>query len=121
MTLKQCYEAFGGAYDEVLARLGGMEKLIVKLLLKYPNDVTCDQMNRAMDAGDAAEAFRAVHTLKGLALNLGFSRLAEAASALSEALRPGTEPTPALSELNDLRAAVNRCNVEVLDAIARMD
>ena len=40
-----------------------------------------------MSAGDARRAFRAAHTLKGLAANLGLVQLWQAASALTEALR----------------------------------
>ena len=35
------------------------------------------------------EAFQAVHTLKGLSLNLGLTPLVSSASALTEALRHG--------------------------------
>ena len=38
-------------------------------------------------AGDATTAFRAVHTLKGVALNLGLGSLAHASSQMTEALR----------------------------------
>ena len=33
------------------------------------------------------DAFRAVHTLKGVAINLGFTKLYEVSSTLTEALR----------------------------------
>ena len=36
---------------------------------------------------DGAEAFRASHTLKGICLNLGFTALCDASSALTEKLR----------------------------------
>ena len=38
-------------------------------------------------AGDATTAFRAVNTLKGVALNLGLGSLAHASSQMTEALR----------------------------------
>jgi hypothetical protein len=38
-------------------------------------------------AGDTTTAFRAVHTLKGVALNLGLGSLAHASSQMTEALR----------------------------------
>ena len=38
-------------------------------------------------AGDTTTAFRAVHTLKGVVLNLGLGSLARASSQMTEALR----------------------------------
>lgn len=121
MTIRQCYEAFGGAYDEVLARLGGMERLITKLLHKYPDDTTCARLNQAMDEGDDEEAFHAAHTLKGVALNLGFSRLADVASTLTEALRPGSKVHLTRDELSALREEINRLNAEILEVVAQLE
>ncbi|MDD6903197.1 MAG: Hpt domain-containing protein, partial [Eubacteriales bacterium] len=42
------------------------------------------------EAGDEEAAFRAAHTLKGVAKNLGFSDLGESASVLTEVLRNRT-------------------------------
>lgn len=44
-----------------------------------------------MNEGDYESAFRAAHTLKGVALNLGLGRLAKSSSELTEALRAGRE------------------------------
>ena len=43
---------------------------------------TCAMLEAAMSAGDVQRAFRAAHTLKGLAANLGLVQLGQAASAL---------------------------------------
>ena len=40
-----------------------------------------------MEADDYAEGFRAAHTLKGVSQNLGFLRLGDATSQLTELLR----------------------------------
>lgn len=44
-------------------------------------------LTNAMNTGDTTTAFRAVHTLKGVALNLGLGSLAHASSQMTEALR----------------------------------
>ena len=43
-----------------------------------------------MTARDLPAAFRAAHTLKGVAANLGFAKLAAAAGELTEILRKGS-------------------------------
>lgn len=88
MNIQQCYQALGGSYEEVLGRLRS-EALIRKFVLKFPADPSYEALHRALDAGDGEEAFRAAHTLKGISQNLGFERLYEASSSLSEALRGG--------------------------------
>lgn len=50
-------------------------------------------MVRSVDAADAKTAFRAVHTLKGVALNLGLTALAGVCSEMTEALR-GSDTLP---------------------------
>lgn len=58
-----------------------------------------DAFYTAVRTQDAETAFRAAHTLKGVALNLGLTDLAEAAAAMTEALRGRTAlpaETPAL-------------------------
>ena len=53
----------------------------------FPGDDSMQNLTNAMNAGDTTTAFRAVHTLKGVALNLGLGSLAHASSQMTEALR----------------------------------
>ena len=88
MTLKECYAALGGSYEDVLDRL-----------LKFLDDSSYDLLCRSMEAQDWPEAFRAAHTIKGLCQNLSFTRLSDSSSQLTEALRNGCGPeAPALAE-----------------------
>jgi len=99
MTLKECFEALGGNYDEVLGRLRS-ERLIQKFTLKFLEDGSYDLLCRSMESGDYAEAFRAAHTLKGVCQNLSFTRLYSSSAQLCEALRNGFTPeAPGLFDL----------------------
>ena len=91
MELKEVYEKIGGDYDDVVRRLMG-EKLVRKFLLKFLDDKSYADLERTLSEGDYKEAFRAAHTLKGVAANLAFTELMERVSELTEQLRPCTEP-----------------------------
>ena len=63
MTVKECYEAMGGDYEDVLKRLMS-EARVQKFALMFKKDPSMSQLTQAMDAGDVETAFRAAHTLK---------------------------------------------------------
>ncbi len=88
MTIRECYEALGGDYDDVIGRLRS-ERLVEKFVLKFPADGSFDLLLRSIADGNAQEAFRAAHTIKGACQNLGFTALGNAAAALTEVLRGG--------------------------------
>jgi len=91
MTLRECYAAMGGDYEGVTGRLRG-ERLVQKFVLKFLNDNSYDTFLAAMERKDFEEAFRAAHTIKGVSQNLGFTRLLESSSKMSDALREGWTP-----------------------------
>lgn len=64
-------------------------------------------------AGAATTAFRAVHTLKGVALNLGLGSLAHASSQMTEALR-GQDSMP-----ESVQPLMWRCRKSTLPCAAR--
>lgn len=90
MTLQEFYTRIGGNYDDTLRRIPS-EALVRKFVLKYPNDPSFGQLKDALAAQDWETAFRASHTLKGVAQNLGMEHLYQVSSALCEAVR-GSKP-----------------------------
>ena len=91
MTLQECYAAMGGNYEEVSARLRS-DRLVQKFVIKFLSDNSFDTLCAAMEEKNYEEAFRAAHTIKGVCQNLGFTRLFESSSRLSDALRHGWTP-----------------------------
>lgn len=73
MTLQEFYARVGGDYNATLSRLPS-EALVKKFILKYPGDPSFAQLKDALAAQDWELAFRASHTLKGVAQNLGMDR-----------------------------------------------
>lgn len=87
MDLKECYQALGGDYDDVIGRLGA--RILQKFACKFPSDTSFSALTEALEAGNVEEAFRAAHTVKGVCLNLGFTKLGNSAAKVTEALRAG--------------------------------
>ena len=86
MNLKDCYLKFGGDFDEVLGRLR-REQTVRKFVFKFLDDKSFHLFEASMGNKDYEEAFRAVHTLKGICQNLSFTRLFESSSLVTKALK----------------------------------
>lgn len=91
MTVEECYGKFGGDYAGTIDRLG-TEELVRKYLLRFLNDPCYSGFVSHFTRHEDREAFQAVHTMKGLSLNLGLTPLTESSSAMTEALRHGRMP-----------------------------
>ena len=112
MNLKQVYDAVGGNYKDVTERFSS-EETVAHFVLRFLSDDSFNLLKHAMRSKDIDEAFRASHTLKGIAGNLGFTRLAKSASELTEVLRAKTfDGATELfdrvkSDYNDVVVAIN--------------
>ena len=90
MELKEFYQAIGSDFDEIFKRFGN-EQLILKFVKSFEKDKSFSELCEGFEEKDIEKAFRAAHTLKGVAQNLDFGDLGRSAAALTEALR-GTKP-----------------------------
>ncbi len=115
MTIKELYNGIGGDYEDVVDRFM-KEELVKKFVFKFPMDNTFEGLRDALERNDMSEAFRFVHTLKGISANLGFTGLYQASSELTEQLRGCN--APADEELVD---AVGREYERVISAIKELD
>ena len=108
MTLKECYAALEGDYDEVLARLRS-EKMVQKFVLKFLNDKSYELLCESLENENYDEAFRASHTIKGICQNLSFTRLYQSSYQLTELLRD--------KKIDQIEDYVNRVKEDYLLAI----
>ena len=92
MLLQECYKKLGADFDGVLQRMAGKESLVLRFALKFLNDTSFQELKEALENEDYETAFRASHTLKGVASNLGFTKIFDAGSRLTEELRDGKKP-----------------------------
>ena len=102
MSLKTCYDALGGDYEQALGRLRS-ERLMQKYVLRFLDEKSYEELVDAIAKKDGETAFRAAHTIKGMCLNLGFDKLLASSDAMSEALRHGWSDS-ALSLMNQLKS-----------------
>ena len=89
MTLKELYEQIGGDYEQAL-RVLRMDKLIDKYIRKLPKGGVADALIAAGETMDPTQLFETAHAVKGVCGNLGLTKLAEAASEITEEFRPGS-------------------------------
>ena len=118
MTIEQCYQELGGNYAEVCGRLPS-QQLVEKFARKFLDDQSYAQLTGAMAAGNHDDAFRAAHTLKGVAANLSFTKLRASASELTELLRTPADTIP--PEAAPMLEAVTRDYDATVAAIRNLD
>ena len=117
MTLKEFYAAVGGDYDATLNRIP-KESMVLRFVKKYADDKTYAQLTEAVGKQDWETAFRASHTLKGVALNLGLGSLAHASSQMTEALL-GQDSMP--ESVQPLYVAVQKEHTAVCSALEQLE
>ena len=113
MTLREFYDHTGGDYEGVLSRVFD-EGRIRKYVKMFKNDPSYEELEMFLEQGDVEQAFRASHTLKGVCLNIGFSRLYSHADTITEALR-GKNLKLARENMPHLRASYKEI-IEGIDA-----
>ena len=65
----------------------GSEAMVAHFVVRFLSDDSMRELNDSFTVSDVERAFRSAHTLKGVALNLGFTELGKNAAALTEILR----------------------------------
>ena len=75
--------------DGALERFMHNEGLLERFLKKFPADPSYGALKEALARGDVDAAFRAAHTLKGVAANLSMLELQRRVSEQVECLRAG--------------------------------
>lgn len=89
MTIENFYAVTGGNYADTKSRLLTDER-ILRFVSKFPADESFPLLKSSLEKGSVEEAFRAAHTLKGVAGNLGFTSLFKISSEVTEVLRGGS-------------------------------
>lgn len=94
-------EDMGAEVEDTLERLMGDKELYIDYLKKLVESQDIVELREAVDAKDYERAMRAVHTLKGVALNLGLLPLVDVC----------------MDMLLEFRSGNNEAAIENIDAV----
>ena len=86
-------ESWGCDVKDALTRLTGDEDLLIDCIAIVEKDPAFQKLGEALKRADAAGAFEAVHTIKGIAANTGLTPLYELAAPLRRGELQGLELT----------------------------
>lgn len=101
MSVKEFYENIGGNYLDAQTRLFN-DDLIKKFVIKFTEHDYLKDLENSISEGDLDKVFFAVHTLKGVSLNLSFEKLSNACIELTEYLRGDNKNTASMSNVVNL-------------------
>ena len=111
MNIQEFYDFIGGDFKDMMSRINN-ESLVLRFVKKFVDDQSFSDLKKSLEERDFKKAFVAVHTLKGLALNLSYTSLVEVSSKLTEYLRNSDtkviEVDKALSMLKDIEVVYKK-------------
>jgi CheY-like chemotaxis protein len=101
--------------EKALRRLEGNRDLLARLLLDFAAEHpgTPARLEALLQAGNKAQAVDLLHTLKGVAANLGAAALAEAARQLEQEIKAGAEPSATQGLTGALDAALGAIRTHI--------
>lgn len=115
MTLQLFYEQINGSYEQAINRLLKEER-IKKYLLMFKDSQNIDDFAELVKEEKWEDAFRFMHTLKGVALNLELGDLAIKSSELCEMLRHGKPDHDISVFYQDVKLSYNKV-IELINQI----
>jgi HPt (histidine-containing phosphotransfer) domain-containing protein len=90
MNIQELYQSIDGDYDQAI-RVLRVEKLVDKHIRRFVDNDVVDGLLAAGSSMDPTDLFEAAHAVKGVAANLGLTKLSDVASEITEDFRPGNE------------------------------
>lgn len=120
MVLKECYDALGEDYEAVRQRIS-KEETIRKFVIKFLSEPSYGNLCESLQSGKYEEAFRAAHSLKGVSTNLGFQKLGNSASTLTEYLRGSDKKQIDPEECRKLMECVSGDYDTVVEVVRKLE
>ena len=96
----------GGEVDDVLDRLMNDKEIYIEYLLKFVDNDNMDKLKQAVENKDSDTAMKEVHTLKGVALNLGLLPLVDVTMDMLLDFREG-RADEAFQQIDDVENEFN--------------
>ena len=86
MDIREFYDRTGGDFEAAMKRLM-KETRVEKFVRMFPDDPSYRELESNLALNNVKEAFRAAHTLKGVCMNLSFTKLYRSVNEVTESLR----------------------------------
>lgn len=103
----------GVSATEGIERFNGDKEMYEEVLTNFVNDTSFAQLCEAVENKDVDAAFKAAHSLKGVAGNLSMNRLFDDIYPMVEILRAGS-----LEQVEDYMVTVKKDYEDVIQAIS---
>lgn len=116
MQLEEAMRELNMDIEGTLARFSGNGALLERFIRKFAQDTTFQDLKQGVSENDWKKMEISAHTLKGVAGNLGFSRLFQEATGMVADIRADRKE----KALEDYRM-VEEAYDEVIGVIARLD
>ena len=117
MKAEMFYAAVEGDWQDVMGRLMKEER-VLKFLRRFAAGTEMKDLEDALAQENWEAAFRASHTLKGVAANLGLTQLYKKSSELCEELRPCVKPA---KDISGMAEAVRKDYANTVALIGELD
>jgi HPt (histidine-containing phosphotransfer) domain-containing protein len=91
-------------FEEGSRRVMNNSKLYAKLLVKFKDDQSFNQIDDALKAGDMETAHNPAHTLKGLAANLSLTELYKHCVEIESQIKAGSVNPDQMTVFKDVYA-----------------
>lgn len=94
--------------DEALERMMGNEEIYIRFTKKFLDDGNYKAMKEALENKDYVEAFKCVHTLRGVTGNLSMMGIYRQTQELTELLRNRTNENIDDNTINKINEAISK-------------
>jgi len=99
---------------DALNRVGGNMDLYKRLLKRFVEGTQLGELNTVLQAGNAEEASRLAHTIKGVAANLSLIKLRDVTMDLELVIKGNLDHSAKLAELNETYNETTRLITEAI-------
>lgn len=115
-SIKQNFIEAGVDVDDCLNRFLNKDELFFRFMKKYLEDDNLERLKKAIDEKNVSDAFKAAHTLKGVAGNLSFASVLKPLVPFVEVLRAGS-----LDGAEEAYAKIKEANDKIVEQIHTLD
>ena len=116
MTLEELYQMIDADYQQAI-RVLRMDKLLNKHIRKLVSGGVIDSLIEAEQNMDPKELFERSHAVKGIAANLGLTKIAALASDISEEFRPGNPRRMSDEEVHEKFSQIRELYAKTVEGI----